>query len=52
MGQAVAKVITVIVEGLAMPILEALLPGSKWQEVVLYVCRVNIKIGLIIAGLY
>jgi large conductance mechanosensitive channel len=50
MGQAVAKVITVIVEGLVMPILEALIPGSKWQEIVLHMWRVNIKIGLIIAA--
>lgn len=51
MGQAVAKVITVIVEGLVMPILEVLLPGNKWQEAVLHLWRINIKIGLIIAGL-
>lgn len=50
MGQAVAKVITVIVEGLVMPILEVLLPGSRWQEAVLHLWRINIKIGLIIAG--
>ena len=51
MGQAVAKVITVIVEGLVMPILEGMLPGSKWQEAVLHLGRVNIKVGLIIAAL-
>ncbi|MDD5477486.1 MAG: MscL family protein [Candidatus Omnitrophica bacterium] len=51
MGQAVAKVITVIVEGLVMPVLEVLLPGNKWQEAVLHLWRINIKIGLIIAGL-
>lgn len=50
MGQAVAKVITVIVEGLVMPVLEALLPGGKWQELVLHLWKVNIKIGLIIAA--
>lgn len=51
MGQAVAKVITVIVEGLVMPILEVILPGNKWQEAVLHLGRVNIKLGLIIAAL-
>jgi large conductance mechanosensitive channel len=51
MGQAVAKVITVIVEGLVMPILEVVLPGNKWQEAVLHLGRVNIKLGLIIAAL-
>ena len=50
MGQAVAKIITVIVEGLVMPVLEVLLPGSKWQEAVLHLWKVNIKIGLIIAA--
>ena len=51
MGQAVAKVITVIVEGLVMHILEVVLPGNKWQEAVLHLGRVNIKLGLIIAAL-
>lgn len=51
MGQAVAKVITVIVEGLVMPFLEVLLPGNKWQEAILHLWKINIKIGLIIAGL-
>jgi len=51
MGQAVAKIITVIVEGLVMPVLEAFLPGSKWQEVVLHLWKINIKIGLIVAAL-
>lgn len=51
MGQAVAKVITVIVEGLVMPILEALFSGNKWQEAVLHLWKINIKIGLIIAAL-
>jgi len=51
MGQAVAKVITVIVEGLVMPILEVVLPGNKWQEAVLHLGRVDIKLGLIIAAL-
>ena len=50
MGQAVAKIITVIVEGLVMPVLEVLLPGSKWQEAILHLWKVNIKIGLIIAA--
>ena len=49
MGQAVAKVITVIVEGLVMPILEVVLPGAKWQDSIWHLWRINIKIGLIIA---
>jgi len=49
MGQAVAKLVTVIVEGLVMPILEVL-PGNKWQEAVLHLGRANIKLGLIIAA--
>jgi len=51
MGQAVAKVITVIVEGLVMPVLEVVLPGGRWQDVILHVGRINIKAGLIIAAL-
>lgn len=51
MGQAVAKVITVIVEGLVMPIIEVILPGSRWQEAVFYLGRANVKVGLIIAAL-
>lgn len=50
MGQAVAKVITVIVEGLVMPVLEVILPGNKWQEAVLHLGRINIKLGLILAA--
>jgi large conductance mechanosensitive channel len=51
MGQAVAKVINVIVEGLVMPLLEIVLPGNKWQEAVLHIGRISIKLGLIIAAL-
>ena len=51
MGQAVAKVVTAIVEGLVMPIIELILPGNKWQEAVLHLGRVNIKLGLIIGAL-
>ncbi len=51
MGQAVAKVITAIVEGLVMPVLEVVLPGNKWQEAMLHLGRINIKLGLIIAAL-
>lgn len=50
MGQAVAKVISVIVEGLVMPILELLLPGKRWQEAVLSLGQAQIKVGLIIAA--
>jgi large conductance mechanosensitive channel len=50
MGQAVAKVITVIVEGLVMPIFECVLPGTKWQDAIWHLGRINIKIGLIIAA--
>lgn len=49
MGQAVAKVITVIVEGLIMPVIELILPGNKWQEAVIYLGRANIKLGLILS---
>ncbi|MDD2689592.1 MAG: MscL family protein [Candidatus Omnitrophica bacterium] len=51
MGQAIAKVITVIVEGLVMPVLEVVLPGNKWQDAVLHLGSINIKLGLIIAAL-
>lgn len=51
MGQAVAKVITVIVEGLVMPILEVVLLGNHWQEVILHLGKINIKLGVIIAAL-
>ena len=50
MGQAVAKVINVIVEGLVMPLIGMLLPGDKWQEAVFHIGRAAIKIGLIIAA--
>jgi large conductance mechanosensitive channel len=50
MGQAVAKVITITVEGLVMPILEMILPGQRWQEAVLILGKAHIKIGLIIAA--
>jgi len=50
MGQAVAKMITVIVEGLVMPIFECVLAGDKWQDAVWHLGRINIKIGLIIAA--
>ena len=50
MGQAVAKLVTVIVEGLVMPVLEVILPGNKWQEAVLLIGRIHIKLGLIIAA--
>jgi len=51
MGQAVAKIINVTVEGLIMPVLEVVLPGNKWQEAVLHIGKINIKLGLIIAAL-
>ena len=51
MGQAIAKVINVIVEGMVMPVIEVVLPGNKWQEAVLHLGRVNIKLGLTIAAL-
>lgn len=51
MGQAVAKIINVIVEGLIMPVLEVVMPGGRWQDAVLYLGRIHIKIGLIIAAL-
>jgi large conductance mechanosensitive channel len=50
MGNAVAKIVTAVVEGLVMPLLEVVLPGPKWQEAVLHLGKVNIKIGLIIAA--
>lgn len=50
MGSAVAKLINVLVEGLAMPIIELILPGEKWQEAVIHLGRASIKIGLIIAA--
>lgn len=43
MGQAVAKVINVIVEGLVMPIIGVVLPGEKWQEAVVSLDRVHKK---------
>lgn len=50
MGQALAKLITMIVEGLVMPVLEMVLPGQRWQEAILRLGRVNIKLGIIIAA--
>ena len=50
MGQAVAKLVTAIVEGIVMPVLEMILPGNKWQEAVLLVGHARIKIGLVIAA--
>lgn len=52
MGNAVAKLINALVEGLAMPIIELILPGGgKWQEAVINLGKADIKIGLIIAAL-
>ncbi|MFA5063365.1 MAG: MscL family protein [Candidatus Omnitrophota bacterium] len=50
MGNAVAKIINAIVEGLIMPLIEMVLPGPKWQEAVLHLGRASIKIGVIIAA--
>ncbi len=50
MGQAVAKIINVIVEGLIMPIVGVVLPGEKWQEAIINIGRIHIKVGLIIAA--
>jgi large conductance mechanosensitive channel len=49
-GQAAAKLITAVVEGLVMPILEVILPGDKWQEAIIHLGKIHIKIGLIIAA--
>lgn len=51
MGQAVAKVINVIVEGLIMPILAVILPGGTWQEAELHLGKADIRIGLILAAI-
>ncbi len=51
MGQAVARLITNVVEAVIMPVIEVILPGSRWQEAVWHVGKVNFKIGLIIAAL-
>jgi large conductance mechanosensitive channel len=50
MGQAVAKVINVLVEALIMPILGVVLPGNEWQDAVLQLGKIKFKIGLIIAA--
>lgn len=50
MGNAVAKIINAIVEGLIMPLIEMVLPGPKWQEAVIHLGRANIKIGVVIAA--
>ncbi len=50
MGNAVAKFINVVVEGMVMPVVEIVLPGQKWQEAVIHLGRANVKIGLIIAA--
>jgi len=50
MGNAVAKIINVIVESLIMPMVELILPGSAWQSAALHLGRANFKIGLIIAA--
>jgi len=51
MGNAVAKLINTIVNGLVMPVWEVLLPqGQKWEDAVIHLGKINIKIGLIIAA--
>lgn len=50
MGNAVAKLINAIVEGLIMPLIEMVLPGPKWQEAVIHFGKVSIKIGVVIAA--
>ncbi|MFA6349735.1 MAG: MscL family protein [Candidatus Omnitrophota bacterium] len=51
MGQAVAKIITSIVEGLVMPFLELILPGQRWQESAIIIGKAHFKIGPVIASL-
>ncbi|MCK9572689.1 MAG: MscL family protein [Candidatus Omnitrophica bacterium] len=50
MGNAVAKIINVVVESLMMPIVGLIFPDSEWQRVVWHLGRANFKIGLIIAA--
>lgn len=50
MGQAAARLITACVENLVMPLIGVVLPGNKWQEAVIVIGRVNIKIGLVISA--
>jgi len=50
MGQAIAKFITAVVEGLVMPLIEVVLPGNKWQEAAINLGMAKIKVGLIIAA--
>lgn len=50
MGQATARLITACVENLVMPLVGVILPGNKWQEAVISLGRVSIKIGLVISA--
>ncbi len=50
MGQAVAKIVNVIVEGLIMPIVGVLFPSEKWQDAIIGIGKIHVKIGLIIAA--
>lgn len=50
-GQAFAKLINSIIEGLLMPVLELFFPGDiTWQHITLSLGKLHIKIGLVIAA--
>ena len=51
MGNAIAKVINAIVDGLVMPLIEIALTGSKWEEAALNLGKVHLRIGPVIASL-
>lgn len=50
-GQAFAKLITSIIEGLVMPVMELFVPNTQWENITLGAGRLHFKIGMVIASL-
>jgi large conductance mechanosensitive channel len=50
-GQAFAKLITGIIEGLIMPVMELFSPGTQWEDITIGAGRLHFKIGMVIASI-
>lgn len=49
-GQAFAKLINNIIEGLIMPVMEMFAPGTRWELITLNIGSVHLKIGSVISA--
>jgi large conductance mechanosensitive channel len=50
-GQAFAKLITSIIEGLLMPVMELFASGTQWENITIGAGRLHFKVGMVIAAL-